>query len=80
MLAVKEDSIPGKTNQLWFTFPVVSVTPPPEVKMICNSAGTTCLYVNAIRCFELCGVGHAFMWGNLTVVSQATWNAWSGGK
>lgn len=80
MFAEKEDAIPGKTNQLWFTVPVVNVTPPSEVKVVCNSAGTACLYVNAIRCFELCGVGHAFMWGNLTVVSGATWNAWTGGK
>ncbi len=80
MLAEKEDAIPGKVNQLWFTLPSVSVSATPEVKVVCNSAGTSCLYVNAIRCFELCGVGHALMWGNLTVVSQATWNAWTGGK
>ncbi len=80
MLAVKEDAIPGKTNQLWFTFPSVSVSAPSEVSVVCNSAGTSCLYVNAIRCFELCGVGHAKMWANLTVVSQATWNAWTGGQ
>ena len=80
MLAEKEDAIPGKTNQLWFMVPTVSVTTPSEVKVVCNSAGTSCLYVNAIRCFELCGVGHALMWGNFTVVSPATWNAWTGGK
>ncbi len=80
MLAVKEDSIPGKTNQLWFSVPTVRVTPPAEVKLACNSAGTSCLYVNAIRCFELCGVGHALMWANFTVVSQSTWSAWTGGK
>ncbi len=32
--------------------------------------------VDAIRCYELCGVGHAFMIANLTLVSQASWNAW----
>jgi cytochrome c oxidase subunit 2 len=80
MLAEKEDAIPGKTNQMWFMVPTVSVTPPSEVKVDCNSAGTSCLYVNAIRCFELCGVGHAFMFGNFTVVSPAIWNAWTGGK
>lgn len=39
-------------------------------------------YKNAIRCFELCGVGHAFMMANLTVVDQNTWAAWvaTGGK
>jgi len=80
MLAQKEDAIPGKTNQMWFMVPAVSVSAPSEVKVMCNAAGTSCLYVNAIRCFELCGVGHAFMWGNFTVVSQATWTTWTGGK
>jgi len=61
MLAVKEDAIPGKTNQLWF------LVPDPGV------------YKNAIRCFELCGVGHAFMVANLTVVSQSAWSSWVGG-
>jgi cytochrome c oxidase subunit 2 len=58
MLAVKEDAIPGKVNQLWFEVP---------------QPGS---YPYAIRCFELCGIGHAFMYGNLTVVSQSAWNAW----
>jgi cytochrome c oxidase subunit II len=79
MLAEKEDAIPGKTNQLWFMVPTVSVSAPSEVRVVCNSAGTSCLYVNAIKCFELCGVGHAFMWANFTVVSQSTWNSWLGG-
>jgi cytochrome c oxidase subunit 2 len=34
------------------------------------------VYKDAIRCFELCGVGHAFMIANLTVVSQSAWNTW----
>jgi cytochrome c oxidase subunit 2 len=58
MLAVKEDAIPGKVNQLWFEVPQPG------------------FYPYAIRCFELCGIGHALMFGNLTVVSQASWNAW----
>jgi len=64
-LAVKEDAIPGKVNQLWFTVPSGTQVP-----------------VNAIRCYELCGVGHAFMAANLTVVSQTSWSAWmnSGAK
>lgn len=33
----------------------------------------------AIRCFELCGAGHAFMIGNLSVVDDATWQAQFGG-
>jgi cytochrome c oxidase subunit 2 len=78
MLAVKEDAIPGKTNQLWFIFPSLQVSS-GHVSMVCNNAGTSCVYVNAIRCFELCGVGHAFMDANLTVISQSAWNAWQGG-
>jgi len=35
--------------------------------------------IDAIRCYELCGVGHAFMMANLTVVSQTAWNKWVGG-
>lgn len=57
-LAVKEDAVPGKTNQLWFNDTNMGVT------------------VDGIRCFELCGVGHAFMIANLTVVSQASWSEW----
>ena len=79
MLAEKEDAIPGKTNQLWFMIPAVSVSAPPDVKVVCNAAGTSCTYIDAIRCFELCGVGHATMWANLTVVDDATWNTWIGG-
>jgi len=79
MLAEKEDAIPGRTNQLWFDVPTVSVSAPPDVPTMCNSAGTSCLYVNAIKCFELCGVGHATMWANFSVITQATWDSWQGG-
>jgi cytochrome c oxidase subunit II len=79
MLAEKEDAIPGRTNQLWFDVPTVSVSAPPDVPIVCNSAGTSCLYVNAIKCFELCGVGHATMWANFSVITQATWDSWQGG-
>ena len=78
MLAQKEDAIPGRYNQMWFMVPNVKVSVPSEVQVLCNAAGTSCTYVNAIRCFELCGVGHAFMWANLTVVSQPGWDAWMG--
>ncbi|GEM_PF-2137141 len=79
MLAEKEDAVPGRVNQIWFTVPTPSVTATPEVTVQCNAAGTSCLYINAIKCFELCGVGHASMWANFTVESQATWDAWMGG-
>ena len=36
------------------------------------NAGT---YVDAIRCYQLCGVGHSFMEANLTVVSDTAWAA-----
>jgi len=81
MLSEKEDAIPGRVNQMWFELPSVLVPTTPDVAAVnCNSAGTACTYVQAIRCFELCGVGHATMWANLTVVSQATWDAWTGGS
>jgi cytochrome c oxidase subunit 2 len=57
MFDVKEDAIPGKTNQLWF------------------EATTVGTYPLAIRCFELCGVGHATMDANLTVIDDAAWQA-----
>jgi cytochrome c oxidase subunit II len=34
------------------------------------------VYTDAIRCYQLCGVGHAFMYANLTVVSGPAWDAW----
>ena len=80
MLAEKEDAVPGRVNQMWFSVPSPQVSTSPDVaKVTCNPAGTACMYWDAIRCFELCGVGHATMWANLTVVSQATWLAWTGG-
>jgi plastocyanin len=33
-------------------------------------------FVNDIRCKELCGIGHARMTGNFTVVTQAAYNSW----
>ena len=80
MLAEKEDAIPGRVNQMWFMIPSLRVPTTPDVaKVTCSAAGTSCMYLNAIRCFELCGVGHATMWANLTVVSQAAWATWTGG-
>jgi cytochrome c oxidase subunit 2 len=80
MLAQKEDAIPGRVNQMWFLVPTVRVPATPDVASVnCNPSGTSCVYVDAIRCFELCGIGHAEMWANLTVVSQTTWTSWTGG-
>jgi cytochrome c oxidase subunit 2 len=33
-------------------------------------------YPYAIRCYELCGVGHAYMTANLTVLSQQAFKSW----
>jgi cytochrome c oxidase subunit 2 len=56
-LAVKEDAVPGRVNQLWFQAPLPG------------------FYKDAIRCFELCGIGHATMIGNLVVLNQTTWDS-----
>lgn len=78
MLAEKEDAIPGRVNQMWFSVPSLNVPTTPDVGAVtCTS--TSCTYQWAIRCFELCGVGHANMVANFTVVTQATWLAWTGG-
>jgi cytochrome c oxidase subunit 2 len=77
MLAVKEDAIPGKTNQLWFEVPSVQFAS-GNVKAVCNTSVSSCVYQDAIRCFELCGVGHAFMDANLNVTDAQTWNAFIG--
>jgi cytochrome c oxidase subunit 2 len=34
------------------------------------------VYKDAIRCYELCGAGHALMIANLTVVSMESWQRW----
>lgn len=36
----------------------------------------TGVYKDAIRCYELCGAGHALMIANLTVISLDSWNRW----
>ena len=78
MLSEKEDAIPGKVNQMWFMVPQLKVATTPDVAaVVCTS--DSCFYQWAIRCFELCGVGHATMVANLTVVTQAQWLAWTGG-
>jgi len=60
MLAVKEDAIPGKVNQLWFEVPDPG------------------FYEDAIRCYQLCGIGHAFMEANLIVLNDSAWNSFMG--
>jgi len=78
MLSQKEDAIPGRVNQMWFELPSLSVPTTPDVAAV-TCTPNSCFYQWAIRCFELCGVGHANMVANLTVVSQARWLSWTGG-
>ena len=49
--------------------PTSEVSATSEVKVVMQRRGTSCMYIDAIRCFELCGVGHARMVANFTVVS-----------
>ncbi len=49
---------------------------PGEYNFIWFNATQTGLWVDGIRCKELCGVGHATMIGNLTVLSPSAYNAW----
>ena len=52
---------------------------PGKVNQLWFQVNDPGLYKDAVRCFELCGVGHSFMVANLTVVSQSSWNAWMNG-
>jgi cytochrome c oxidase subunit 2 len=54
---------------------------PGKVNQLWFNATQPGFFKDAIRCYELCGVGHAFMIANLTVVSSTAWSKWmsSGG-
>ena len=47
---------------------------PGQVNQLWFEIQTPGVYPEAIHCFELCGVGHAYMVANLTAVDDATWN------
>jgi len=49
---------------------------PGQVNQLWFEVPTVGEYTDAIHCFQLCGIGHAFMMANLTVVSQAAWTSW----
>jgi cytochrome c oxidase subunit 2 len=51
---------------------------PGKVNQAWFEVPTQGAYLDAIRCFQLCGVGHSFMVANLTVVSDSAWNAFMG--
>jgi cytochrome c oxidase subunit II len=62
-----------------FSIPSLSVAKdaiPGEHNFLWFNATSVGKVVDGIRCKELCGVGHAGMIGNLTVVSQASYNKW----
>ncbi len=48
------------------------------------NATNTGVFINAIHCKQLCGVGHTLMLANLTVVEPASYQTWyskvGGGK
>jgi cytochrome c oxidase subunit II len=49
---------------------------PGQYNYVWFNATQTGVWVDGIRCKELCGVGHATMIGNFTVLSQAAFAAW----
>jgi cytochrome c oxidase subunit 2 len=58
---VKIDAMPGRYNILWINTPSVEGS---------DSMNYT------IRCYELCGLGHTFMIGTLTVMNPIAFNQW----
>ena len=58
LFKIKRDAIPGRVNQAWFVADQVGI---PQ---------TVPEYLQAIRCYELCGTGHAQMYGDLWVLTQ----------
>ncbi len=46
---------------------------PGKTNFLWFNATQAGFYLDAVRCYELCGVGHAFMMANFTVVSQSAW-------
>jgi cytochrome c oxidase subunit II len=62
-----------------FSIPTLSVAKdaiPGEYNFLWFNATNVGNVVDGIRCKELCGIGHATMIGNLTVVSQAKYDSW----
>jgi cytochrome c oxidase subunit 2 len=58
---VKIDAIPGRYNTIWVEVPSLE--------------GQNQL-IYQFHCYELCGVGHTYMMGNLTVLSQSAFDQW----
>jgi len=58
LFKVKRDAIPGRVNQAWFIADTIGI-PVTEPE-----------YFQAVRCYELCGTGHALMFADLWVLGQ----------
>jgi cytochrome c oxidase subunit 2 len=68
LFKIKRDAIPGRVNQAWFVSPDTVGIPEtiPE-------------YREAIRCYELCGTGHALMFADLLVLGGDNFVSWYNG-
>ncbi len=64
---IKRDAIPGRVNQAWFVADKLGI---PE---------TIPEYHEAVRCYELCGTGHALMFADLLVLTQDNFRDWYNG-
>jgi len=64
---IKRDAIPGRVNQAWFVADKVGI---PD---------TIPEYRQAVRCYELCGTGHALMFGDLLVLTGDNFRIWYNG-
>jgi cytochrome c oxidase subunit 2 len=62
-LKVKVDAIPGRVNRIWFVAT-------EECAAQCHQP---------LRCYELCGAGHALMKAKLTVMDPQAFFTWLGG-
>jgi cytochrome c oxidase subunit 2 len=58
---IKTDAIPGRHNIIWINVP--SLEGQNELTY-------------QIKCYELCGIGHTFMMGNLIVMNQTAFDQW----
>lgn len=63
-IKVKVDAIPGKVNRIWFVAT-------EECAAHCRQP---------LRCYELCGAGHALMKAKLTVMDPQAFFTWLGGR
>jgi cytochrome c oxidase subunit 2 len=69
LFKIKRDAIPGRVNQAWFVAPDTVGIP-----------STVPEYGQAIRCYELCGTGHALMFADLLVLSGDNFVSWYAGS